>query len=230
MIRALQIAGLALLIACTGVVLWLGAAAHRVLVHLDGATVRLEGVESKANATLINLDKGSAIWASSAQSEAKDVSDTMLQVRGTLSGAQDAFESIPPAVGAIKGTADAGTSLLASAQKTTDVLPTAIQHIRADFDATQEPVSEIGQDAADFDALLKQKSLSDTLDSIAQTSHHAAQISGDFDTRFHALLFPPPCRTFGCRMSKYVWPAIKDAGALGEDSYWIWALTNKVKP
>ena len=68
----------------------------RILLHADGVLTRAEGVESKINATATNLDKASKQWADSEKSISSDVADTMTQARGTLSGAQDAFASIPP--------------------------------------------------------------------------------------------------------------------------------------
>lgn len=58
---------------------------------------------------------------------------------------------------------------------------------------------------------------------------HWDGISGDFQTRFHLVLFPPPCKTFGCRIGR-VYPYIKDAAALGESAYWTRALFDNIKP
>src|ERR1700722_15554558 len=119
----------------------------RLLLHADGAITRLEGVESKINASATNLDKASKQWADSEKAISSDVADTMTQARGTLSGAQDAFASIPPIAQHLQGTADAGTALLASAKGTTDQLPADLAQITADFDATQAPIAAFGQDA-----------------------------------------------------------------------------------
>jgi hypothetical protein len=58
---------------------------------------------------------------------------------------------------------------------------------------------------------------------------HWDGISGDFQTRFHLVLFPPPCKTFGCKLAR-AYPYIKDAAALGESAYWTRALFENIKP
>lgn len=89
-----------------------------VLYHLDGAVTRLEAIETKANATLVNLDKASATWASASGQQTAAIQDLADDAHGTLSQADLALESIPPIsnatvdeLRALKGTTDAGTQL-----------------------------------------------------------------------------------------------------------------------
>jgi hypothetical protein len=58
---------------------------------------------------------------------------------------------------------------------------------------------------------------------------HWDGISGDFQTRFHLVLFPKPCLTFGCKLAR-AYPYIKDAATLGESAYWTRALFENIKP
>lgn len=46
---------------------------HPLILHGDGVLTRLEGIESKANATLINIDDGTRVWAASAKSQARSI-------------------------------------------------------------------------------------------------------------------------------------------------------------
>jgi hypothetical protein len=55
---------------------------------------------------------------------------------------------------------------------------------------------------------------------------NAATITGnlsatttDFQTKFHVILFPPPCNTFGCKV-KRTWPYIKGGAEMVEPLYW----------
>ena len=45
------------------------------------------------------------------------------------------------------------------------------------------------------------------------------QTTGDFQLRFHAFLFPPPCRSTGCRLAK-TFTILKDASEFAAPSYW----------
>ena len=63
----------------------------------------------------------------------------------------------------------------------------------------------------------------------ADTTEQWAAISTDFKTRFHALLFPPPCLTFGCKLARTL-PIIKDGLSMGESGYWVEQLIRNVPP
>lgn len=84
MIRATSAALFLFLVSATGAVCWLAYDAHKLLTHLDGVAVRAEGIETKANATLVNLDKGTAVWAASAKDQAGAVQDLATDAHGTL--------------------------------------------------------------------------------------------------------------------------------------------------
>ncbi|HEX5426666.1 MAG TPA: hypothetical protein VFW94_24350 [Candidatus Acidoferrales bacterium] len=69
-----------------------------------------------------------------------------------------------------------------------------------------------------------------TLNSISGMAVNFDQASGDFAKRFHAILYPPPCRTFGCRLQKYAWPIMKDGAAFGSDVYSVEQIFGKTIP
>lgn len=93
-----------------------------ILTHLDGVLTRFEGVESKAYATLNNVDKGTKVWADSAKSQAGAVEDLATDAHGTLSEANKALQGVSAISQHVQGTADAATALLASGQRTVDGL------------------------------------------------------------------------------------------------------------
>lgn len=70
----------------------------------------------------------------------------------------------------------------------------------------------------------------DTLTSIDGTAQNMDQATGDFAKRFHAILFPPPCKTFGCRFQRYAWPMMKDGAAFGSDLYWTGQILGRTVP
>jgi hypothetical protein len=151
----------------------------RLLLHADGAITRFEGVESKINASATNLDKASKQWADSEKAISADVADTMQQARGTLSGAQEAFASIPPVAQHLQGTADAGTALLASAKSTTDTLPPLIGHAQTAIDGILPIESGITATTYDLRAFLKSQAVTGSAENIQATTANFAAITKD---------------------------------------------------
>lgn len=151
----------------------------RLLTHLDGVLTRAEGVESKAYATLNNVDKASKTWADASQQEANDVADTMLQVRGTLSGAQDAFASIPPVAQHLEGTADAATSTLGAVHGATDALTVNLQHLTPLEDGILPIESRIDATTGDLDAFIKSEAVTGTAKNLAELTGNANGIAAD---------------------------------------------------
>jgi hypothetical protein len=180
MIRATQLALLLFLLTLTGVVLWLGFAAHGLLVHLDGVALRAQGIETKANATLINLDKGTAIWAASAKDQAGAVQDLATDAHGTLSQANLAIQSLNQSAQTLNGdlaalhtTADTATGVLAEATETLKVGKRTVARATPILEASEQAVD-------DLDALLKDEAIHKVLTSTAETSANFAGVSHDF--------------------------------------------------
>ena len=177
LLSSIAVASAAAFFCSLTILLWLYG--PRLLLHADGVLTRLEGVESKINATATNLDKASKQWADSEKSISTDIADTTLQARGTLSGAQDAFASIPPVAQHLQGTADAGTALLASAKQSTDALPPLIGSAKDVMEDTNLTLSSYSNAADDLDQLLKRKSIDQTLDNMAALTQNANGILVD---------------------------------------------------
>ena len=214
MIRTTSAALLLLLLTVTGVVAWLGFEAHRVLVHLDGAIVRGEAIETKANATLINLDKGTATWAASAKEQTQAITELATDAHGTLSEADRALQGINPVTSAL-------TDEVGALHKTTDAATTGVQALTttiqtADHVITnlQAPIDGFTQDAADLDALLKDNAIHRTLEATATTSEQIAGVSTDLrkvtDKATADYLTPKPWYT---KMGRFASDAF-DYGAL----------------
>jgi hypothetical protein len=181
MIRATSVALFAFLCAATGVVLWCGAEAHTLLVHLDGAAMRAEGIETKANATLVNLDKGTAVWAASAKDQAGAVQDLATDAHGMLSHANTALDSVAGVAAHTQGTADAATSLLASAKRSTDAIPAALQNVNDVLGDTRSVLLPgIEQSNADLQSLLESHAIQSTLDNVAAITANGNGVMVDF--------------------------------------------------
>jgi hypothetical protein len=174
MIRATSAALLLFLLTLTGMTLWLGAEAHKLLVHLDGATTRAEGIETKANATLMNLDKGTAVWAASAKDQAKAITDLATDAHGTLSqvnavifSLDDSAHSLNNDLTALHKTTDAATSL-------TVALTQDAQTANVTIAAAQPVLQGFTRDSEDLDALLKDNAIHQTLDNVSRLSGNTA--------------------------------------------------------
>jgi hypothetical protein len=172
MIRATSAALFLFLVTLTGVTIWLGTAAHKLLVHLDGVATRAEGIETKANATLMNLDKGTATWAASAMAQTQAITDLATDAHGMISQANTALESIPPVAQSLVKTADAGTATLTEATDTIKVGKRTIASFR--------PVAEgLERNSDDLDAILRDNAIHQTFTSAAATLDNANGILAD---------------------------------------------------
>lgn len=208
--------------------LWIYA--PRVILHADGVLTRAEGVESKINASAVNLDKATAAWASSAKAQTNAVTDLVTDAHGTLSSANDTLSALQGDASAIQGSADALTGEIGALRATTDTATAAINDARPAIQGIRPTEDQATAALTAFNRILDSKDLSDGLHGFAVTADNAGGITGDFRARFHDILYPPPCKTFGCRLSKEVWPALKDGGALGESAYWTIQLLKSAKP
>ena len=209
---------------------WVVWQARALPLHVNGVLVRAEGVESKLYATSGNLDKATAAWAASARGQADAVEGLVKDAHGTLS-------TVDLTLASLRSNSDALNGELAALERTTDAATGLANGLSADA-ATANTLLAHGQPAIDagtramrdIDSLVTDPQLTDAVGHWNETTAHLAASTGDFQTRFHALLFPAPCRTFGCRMSRYVWPALRDGAALGEAGYWTATLLGRDVP
>jgi hypothetical protein len=71
----------------------------------------------------------------------------------------------------------------------------------------------------DLDALFTDPKITTTISSVNTIASNLGQTSTDFQTKFHSVLFPPPCSGKLCFVKK-AWPYIKTASELAEPAYW----------
>lgn len=209
---------------------WVVWQARALPLHVNGVLVRAEGVESKLYATSGNLDKATAAWAASATSQADAVEGLVTDAHGTLN-------TVDLTLASLRSNSDALNGELAALERTTDAttrladgLTADAAEARATLAGVQPVLASSARTMNDFDRMATDPQLGETIGHLNETTAHLAETTGDFQTRFHALLYPPPCRTFGCRMSRYVWPALRDGAALGEAGYWTASLLGRAVP
>jgi chromosome segregation ATPase len=162
---------------CVGsIVLW---QARAIPLHVNGVLTRAEGIESKANATLINIDTGTKVWAASAKSQTAAIEDLATDAHGSLS-------QIDLTLAALRSNSDALNAELAEFKGTTQAATGGVQALTADLTALQQPISasqallaRATGTVSDLDTLLKQNAITDTLDNVSGTSAHLELITGD---------------------------------------------------
>jgi hypothetical protein len=167
---------------------------------------------------LAQTEKNIGIVAAKA---AQQVQQSATLINSSTAAIQQASQSVSGVAQHVQGTADAATGLMTSVKVDADTLqPTllGLQRIPHDVDATSQGVNLTLQK---FDALLDRPSIGQTLDGLGATSKNLGDISADFQLRFHAILFPPPCRSFGCFLGQRLYPALKDGAELGSSAYQV---------
>jgi hypothetical protein len=156
--------------------------------HLDtrvngpsGLIMRAEGVESKANATLINVDNGTKVWAAAAKAQSDAVLDLVTDAHGTLSGANaalftinDSAHTLNDDLGQLHGTIAGASDLTAQAE-------VDLRTLNGSFAALTPLLGHSDAAVSDLDALLKRKAIEQILDHAAGVVAHADSITGDAD-------------------------------------------------
>ena len=139
-------------------------------------------------------------------------------VTGEVSALQDTTKALT------KTAQTASTSL----QTLTDGISPVLTSTKSTVDKVGDAVGSVGTAAKGLaKGLLPLESDADAAaKGLLPLEANAATITGnlgatttDFQTKFHIFLFPPPCKTFGCKV-KRTWPYIKGGAEMVEPLYW----------
>ena len=222
-----QIAGSLAVITLCGVV----AACAMVLVRtldrtLAQANVALETVNRSCApgpcGTLAAFTKavtkgGDAIATSQIQEQ---------QITPQVIAAMESLRTIAPhvnqTVDALGATSDAAAASLRSI--TEGIAPVlksadaATQDLDASAKGLQPDEAVMQRSLQDFDSLLESPEIPAALEETQQVTHNLDATTTDFQHKFHAFLFPSPCRTFGCKVRRS-WPMIHGALEMVEPLY-----------
>lgn len=109
------------------------------------------------------------------------------------------------------GTANAATKTLHGASLDLSTLNDSIAATKPLLEASTAAVSDV-------DRFINQPALAATVGNLQTTTGEFAKTSTDFQNKFHALLYPPPCKGRMCWAIK-AWPIIKGGGELAEPGY-----------
>jgi len=206
----------------------------RLIFRLDqrldgrsGVLMRLEGVESKANGTLDNLDKAAAnvnaassAWAASSQGQAASVSRLAQHLDKTLSAADGALGAARGTVATFGEQARSLAPLLASAQRATDAIPPLLNETQTTIAEARKPMEAGAAAFADFDAMLRSPDLAAAFRNTSALTASAADAGADVQHKIHSVLYPPPCSGRLCWLDKTL-QVVRAIGPLAEPAYYV---------
>jgi hypothetical protein len=224
--------------ACVSVVVFFGAGSYFLVTTAPSEkalATQASGVLTQASVTLTHVNATVDQVGSAFQSAATSVQQTEQQVasvteplKGVVSGLQTTVtkinaECVPGPCGLLSNT----DKLLNTTRLTVGQVEIAANNFdknEAHFYA-QEDVLFTDSDSAvkHFDTLISSKDLSDAIHNGSVITGNLGQTTGDFQTKFHAFLFPPPCHDFKCRLLKG-YTFVRDASSLLEPTYYGFAL------
>lgn len=111
---------------------------------------------------------------------------------------------------------------------TTNSVNTAVVNLVPLENELDTEAQALQKSTRDFDALIQSPDVSETIHNFNVTSLEFSKTSTDFQTKFHAVLFPPPCKGKFCFLIKS-WPYVKAAANLAEPGYWGYELWQAAK-
>lgn len=158
------------------------------------------------------------------------VAKTLKQSEATLAAIQQTSESATRTLDQIS--ADSHHEIMAFAETTNAATETAqdasqtlrtanrtiagFQPITANLDAE---LGDLQRTTMAINQQVSSAQVAGTLANIQTTTANLAGVTTDFKTKFHALLYPTPCKTKWCKL-KRAWPYIRGATEMTEPLYW----------
>jgi hypothetical protein len=235
---------------------WLKSAALLALIvflsfgsYLLWQTARIEGrLANQASATLtasnaaiahVNTatDQVGTAFTSAAtsvtQTEA-DVRNLTTQFGGVATGLQKtvALVNAPCVPGPCGTVADIGKTLNTSrlAIGEVEIAADDFNKNEATFYSQEDQLYQDGDTAfKNLDSLLASPDLNTAIHNTGTITNNLGQTTTDFQNRFHAFLYPPPCQGFKCHI-KGIYETVKVGSTFAEPAYWGWALFSGIKP
>jgi len=159
--------------------------------------------------------------------------ESAMQSRVLIAGAVKNLDKIGDSVtGEVSALQDTTKALTTTAQTASTSLQTITDGITPVLASTKSTVDDVGVALGSVGTaargLLPLESDADAaVRGLFPLEANAATITGnlgatttDFQTKFHVFLFPPPCKTFGCKLAR-TWPYVKGATQMVEPGYWL---------
>jgi hypothetical protein len=180
------------------------------------------GTLALAGQTMVNTGDLIKLTQANERTEAAILNKTLptllAHVDTSLVNIDTATAKVPPLI-------DAATDRLNGMAPLEDALTTLVKDTDTRSSATFEQVEAT---IKQIDTVMADPNIQKLIFNATQVTGNLAATTGDFQTRFHAILFPPPCLTFWCKFAR-IYPYIKGAADMGEAAYWTHALFADVK-
>jgi|GEM_PF-4093651 len=112
----------------------------------------------------------------------------------------------------------AATELTQNAMKTIQTANTTIQGLEPVESSAAAELTSLRTATDSLNRQVSNPAIGETLANLAETSRNASLVSGDFERKFHAVLYPPPCKGHFCWMLKG-WRYAKAAGEMAQPTY-----------
>lgn len=205
--------------------------AHHLIMALDGitqTTTKLNGPHGTiamadedigaAKSLIIHADlvarheqQSLNTWDARAAQLFDNINGGVTDLRGAINAGADMARAATGTVGAMQGTASAGTDLLAEAAKS--------------FRQVNDPHVGIAATLGNLnggidDARKLAPEVARGVTAGADTAQHIDGITGDFQTALHPILNPDPCKTRACKVKRGL-GAVKAAGGGAEGLYYM---------
>src|SRR6266568_5040029 len=193
------------LLACTFIV-W---QAGKRINSPTGILARLEGLESKANATLVNLDgmtanlnQASRDWSASSKQQSQNILDLTKHFSVTLSGVDMAVADARGTLGVANAQLSLIGPILRDADTSVRSIAPLLESAKRTADAVQPSLESLRKTIADMDVLINNpyipqtiKNTSDVTSATATTMQHVSGIARDAQIKADQLIAPHPWYT-----------------------------------
>ena len=215
--------------------LWETAQSEKLLVAQATATF------SATNAAIVHLNTATDQVGSSFTVAASSLSQTEADVRGLTNqfggvavGLQKTVSLInAPCVPGPCGLVSDTAKTLNTTRLTLGQLEIAANNFDKNEDHFYQQEDQLYADSdksvRDLDALLSSPDLNAAIRNTSTVTYNLGQTTGDFQTKFHDFLYPPPCKGWKCHI-KTGYEAIKIGSQFAEPTYWGWQLFKGITP
>lgn len=199
----------------------------KILTHADSTLTNVDGLVAQVGPVLTGVTK------TVSQTE-KDISQVTTPLAGVVSGLKQSValvnnQCVPGPCGTL---ADINKTL-GTFRLTAGQLEIAANHEDknlTNLDGQEDQLyADTHQAIMNFNLLLASPDLVAAIKNSATITNNLGQTTADFQTKFHAFLFPPPCKGWKCHI-KDGYEALKIGSQFAEPAYWGWALVNRIKP
>jgi len=205
----------------------LTAQASAVLTHADG-------VVTQVNSTVLQVGNAFTSAASSVSEAQADIHGVTTQLAKVTSGLQQtvALVNAPCDPGPCGTVADVGKTLNTArlTMGQVEIATNAFNQNESSFYHQEDQLYSDSEDVVhNLNTLLISPDLNGAIHNANTITYNLGETTGDFQNKFHAFLYPPPCKGFRCDLKKG-YEAVKTASYFSEPAYWGWALFSQLKP